>query len=101
MRRIVIGACLALLLSGPAFAASTKAGAQKCTKRLMRVEALVYGEIKAKALSEAKAEEVTKLLDEADALCTEGNYSKANATFAKVTKMVSKAADKTPAKAPK
>ena len=98
MRRIVTGACLLFLVSGAAWAAGNKAQDMKCTERLIRAEELVYGKIKAKALNEEKAEEISKLLDDADAFCTEGKYRKANATFAKVNKMVSKASGKTPDK---
>jgi hypothetical protein len=99
MRRIVTGACLVFLLGGTAYAAEDKAGSQKCTEWLMQAEALVYGKIKAKALNEQKAEEITERLDEADALCTEGQYRKANAKLSKVKKMIAKASGKTPDKA--
>ena len=99
MRRIVTGACLMLLISGVASAAGNKAAAQKCTQQLIQAEALFYGKIKAKALKEATAEEISKLLDEADALCTEGTYNKASATLAKANQMVSETPDKTPDKA--
>ncbi|MDX2318491.1 MAG: hypothetical protein QNK17_08840 [Hyphomicrobiaceae bacterium] len=99
MPRIVTGACFVFLLGGAAYAAEDKAGAQKCTERLMQAEALVYGKIKTKALNEQKAEEITERLDEADALCTEGEYRKANAMLDRVKKMIAKASDKTPDKA--
>ena len=91
MRRIVTGAYLVFLVSGVANATDNIAGDMECTEQLIRAEALFYGKIKAKALSEAKAEEITRLLDEADALCTEGKYKKARATLATVNQMVSKA----------
>jgi hypothetical protein len=93
MRRIVTSICLALLSSGTASAAEDKAGDAKCTEQLIQAEALVYGKIKANALTEAKAEEITALLDEADALCTVGKYEKAAATMTKVERMVAKASD--------
>ncbi len=40
------------------------------------------------ALSEADAEKVNELLDEADALCTEGKFPEASATLATINKMV-------------
>ena len=50
-------------------------------------------------MNEQKAEEITERLDEADALCTEGQYRKANAQLDRVKKMIAKASDKTPDKA--
>ena len=99
MRRIVIGACLVFLVSGAAWATEDKAAAQKCTARLIQAEAHFYRKIKAKALSEAKAEEITELLDDADRFCTEGKYSKARTTLGKVRKMASKASEEIPDKA--
>ena len=90
MRRMVTCVYLVFLAGGAAWAADDKAEDLKCTEQLIRAEELVYGKIETKALSEAKAEEINKLLDEADALCTEGKYPKASATLAKVDEMVSK-----------
>ena len=91
MRRIVTGAYLVFLLGGAACAADDKAGDLQCIQQLIQAEALFYAKIEAKALSEAKAEEISKLLDEADALCTEGKYEKAGATLATANEMSSKA----------
>jgi hypothetical protein len=41
-------------------------------------------------LSDADAEKVNELLDEADAQCTEGNFKDASATLATVNGMVAK-----------
>jgi hypothetical protein len=81
------------------YAAEDKARSQECTKWLMRAETQFYRKIKAKALNEQKAEEITERLDEADALCTEGKYRKANATLSEVKKMIANASGKTPDKA--
>lgn len=91
MRRIVTGAYLVFLFGGTAFAADNKAGDMECTEQLIHAEELFYSKIKAETLSEEKAEEITTLLDDADALCTEGKYQKAHATLAKANKMVAKA----------
>lgn len=99
MRRIVTGACLMLLMGGAACAAGNKAKTQECTRQLMQAEALFYGKVKAKTLKETTAEEITKLLDEADALCTAGHYAKARSTLAKANRMDANTPDKTPDKA--
>jgi hypothetical protein len=88
-KRIAIGACLLCLMGGAAYAVDEQAGDPQCEEQLTRAEELVHDKIEAQALSEADAEKVNMLLDEADALCTEGNSDEASATLATVTKMVS------------
>ena len=48
----------------------------------------MHDRIESNALSEADAEKVYELLDQADALCTEGKFAEASATLATVNKMV-------------
>ena len=86
---IMISACIVLLLGGTAYAADEE---QACVDELAKTETLVDQRVEAKALSEGEVEEVNLLLDEADALCTEGNFKKAKETLATVSKMVAPAA---------
>jgi hypothetical protein len=92
LRRIAIGCVMALLLGGSALAADENpagdTGDNECTRQLTKTEEIVNDKIDANALSEADAEKVNELLDEADALCTEGNFAEASATFAAIDKMV-------------
>jgi hypothetical protein len=64
--------------------------ALECTRELAHTETLVYEKISAKLLDEPVAERANKLLDEADALCDEGNHRRASQTLKDVTKLVSK-----------
>lgn len=88
-RRAAIAVCLICLMAGPTEAAD-ESPENDCVYQLMKAEALVYGKIESKALSEAEAEEVTEMLDEADAACTEGNFDDARATLKTVTIMMTK-----------
>ena len=90
--RIVTSACLVFFMGGIALAADDKAE-QQCVEQLAQAEALVDQKVEAKALSESDVEEVNMLLDEADALCTEGNYKEANQTLSNVSKLVSPPAE--------
>jgi hypothetical protein len=64
--------------------------ALECIRELARTETLVYEKVSAKLLDEPIAERANELLDEADALCDEGNHRRANQTLEDVTKLVSK-----------
>jgi len=86
--RIMISACMVLLMAGTVYAADEE---QACVNELAKTETLVDQRVEAKALSEGEVEEVNLLLDEADALCTEGKYKKAKETLAEVSKMVTPA----------
>jgi hypothetical protein len=88
--RILIGACIVLLMSGTAHAVDEE---QACVAALANTETLVDQRVEAKALSEGEVEEVNMLLDEADVLCTEGKYSKAKETLASVAKLVAPQAE--------
>jgi hypothetical protein len=90
LRRVVIGVAIACLMGGAASAQDEGAVDNECTQQLTAAEETVHDKIEANALSEADAEKVNELLDEADALCTEGKFTEASATLATVNKMVGK-----------
>ena len=88
-RRIVTGTCFLLLMGGAAFAEDDQAGVDACTEELARVEGLFHDKIEgANPPSEATVEHASMLLDDADALCTEGKVAEATKTLAAVTKLV-------------
>ena len=88
-RRIVTGACLLLLMGGAATAADDQSGVDACNEELARVEGLFHDQIEgANPMSEAAVEKASMLLDDADALCTEGKVAEANKTLAAVAKLV-------------
>lgn len=88
--RIMISACLAFLFGGAALATDAE---QACMNELAKTETLVDQRVEAKALSEGDVEDVNMLLDEADALCTEGKLKKAREALANVNKMVATPAE--------
>ena len=90
LRRVVIGVAMVSLMGGAAYAVDEDAVDNECTAQLTSVEETVHDKIESNALSEADADKVNELLDEADALCTEGKFPEANATLATVSKMVGK-----------
>jgi hypothetical protein len=90
LRRVVIGVAMASLMGGAAYAVDEDAVDNECTTQLTSVEETVHDKIESNALSEADADKVNELLDEADALCTEGKFPEASATLATVSKMVGK-----------
>ena len=87
-RRAVLGAALMCLMSGPAFAQGETEGDNACAQQLTAAEEKVHDKVDSNALSEADAEKVYLMLDEADALCTEGKIDEANATLAAISKIV-------------
>ncbi|ODR98477.1 hypothetical protein AUC68_08590 [Methyloceanibacter methanicus] len=86
--RIVISACIVLLMGGPALAEDA---GQACVDQLSQTESLVDETVNSKALDEGDVEEVNWLLDEADTACTNGDYEKAKTTLAKVKTMLKEA----------
>ncbi|MCJ7528478.1 MAG: hypothetical protein MUO37_10300 [Methyloceanibacter sp.] len=90
LRRVVIGVAMVSLMGGAAYAVDEDAVDNECTAQLTSVEETVHDKIESNALSEADADKVNELLDEADALCTEGKFPEASATLATVSKMVGK-----------
>ena len=94
LRRVVIGAALACLLGGTAYAVDEPAPAEgddQCTQQLAATEEAVASKQEAKPMSEEDFAKVNELLDQADAQCTEGNLKEATATLATVTTLISKA----------
>lgn len=90
LRRAVLGVAMVCLLSGAAYAQDEEMGDSQCSAQLSAVEEAVHDKIEANALSEADAEKVNQMLDEADALCTEGKVDEASATLATINQMVAK-----------
>ena len=91
LRRVVIGATLACLMSGAAYAVDEPAeGDDQCTQQLAATEEAVQNKIDANTMSEEDTEKVNELLDQADAQCTEGNLAEATETLAAVSKIVAK-----------
>jgi hypothetical protein len=88
LRRAVLGVAIVCLMGGAATAQDEVVN--ECTTQLTAAEEAVHDKIEANALSEADAEKVNELLDEADALCTEGKFEEASATLANVNKMIGK-----------
>jgi soluble cytochrome b562 len=88
LRRAVFGAALICLVGGGAYAQDE--GDNECTAQLTSVEEKVHDKIEANALSDEAAEKVNEMLDDADALCTEGKFQEASATLAQITKIISK-----------
>ena len=84
LRRVVIGVAMACLMGGTAYAVDEEAVDNECTEQLTAAEEAMQSKIDANALSEDEAEKVNELLDEADALCTEGKFPEASAKLATV-----------------
>jgi hypothetical protein len=90
LRRAVLGVAIMCLMAGAAYAQDEPEVNNECTAQLTAAEEAVHDKIESNVLSEADAEKVNELLDEADALCTEGKFEEASATLATVNKMVGK-----------
>ncbi|MGB3021556.1 MAG: hypothetical protein WBB50_05465 [Methyloceanibacter sp.] len=86
LRRVVIGAALACLMGGAAYAVDE--GDDECTRQLAAAEEAVQNKVEASTISEEDNEKVNELLDQADAQCTEGNLAAATETLAKVNGIV-------------
>jgi len=89
LRRVAIGAALACILGGTAYAVDENVD-NECTEQLSAAEEAVQNQIDANALSDDEAEQVNQLLDQADALCTEGNFKDASAALAQVNGLINK-----------
>jgi len=108
LKRVVIGAALACLMSGAAYAqddtapmeppteegaaapAEPATGDDECSQRLAAAEEAVTNKQDASPMSDDEYAKVNELLDQADAQCTEGNLKDATATLATVTQMIGK-----------
>ena len=62
-----------------------------CVQELVASEEAFQSKLDAKALSEADAEKLNQLLDDADAFCTGGDVKGARQTLATVNDMIAKA----------
>ena len=65
--------------------------ATACVQELAAAEEAFQSKLDARALSEADAEKLNQLLDDADASCTGGDVKEARQTLATVNDMVAKA----------
>ncbi len=90
LRRVAIGLAMACLMGGTAYAVDEEAVDNQCTEQLTTVEESVHDKIEANTLNDSDVDKVNELLDQADALCTEGKFAEASATLAAVNKMVGK-----------
>jgi opacity protein-like surface antigen len=92
LRRVVIGAALACLLGGSAYAVdgAQPEGDDECTQKLAASEEAVQNKVDANTISEDDMEKANELLDQADAQCTEGDLAGATETLAKVNGIVAK-----------
>ena len=88
IRHAVLGVALLCLMGDAAYAQDMTEEDNACTQQLTALEEKVHDKIESNALSEADADQVNLMLDEADALCTEGKFDEANATLAAITKIV-------------
>jgi hypothetical protein len=91
LRRVVIGVAMACLMGGAAYAQDEEPADNPCSDQVAAADEAVQSKIDANALSEADAEKVNQLLDEADASCTEGNLKDARVTLDTVNSLVAKA----------
>ena len=62
----------------------------ECIEQLIAAEDTLRDKLEANPLSEADVDNANELLDQADALCTDGKFAEATATLATVNKMVGK-----------
>jgi len=88
LRRAVLGVAMVCLMGGTAYAQDETEVDNECTQQLTAAEETVHDKIDANALSEADAEKINELLDQADALCTEGKFPEASATLDTINQMV-------------
>jgi hypothetical protein len=88
LRRAVLSVALICLVGGGAYAQEMPDEDNECSQQLAATEEKVHDKVDANALSEADSEKVYLMLDEADALCTEGKFSEASATIANIKKMI-------------
>ena len=93
-RRVVTGVAIVCLMGGLAYAQGEPSEEpvpdSECAQQLTSAQEVVQDRVDANALSEADQEKVYQLLDEADALCTEGKSQEASATLATINQMVAK-----------
>ncbi len=92
LRRVVIGAAVACLVSGAAYAVDEgtegDTGDNECTQQLAATEEAVASKQDAAPMSDEDFAKINELLDQADAQCTEGNLKDATATLATVNGLI-------------
>ena len=88
LRRLVTGVAIVCLMGGAAYAQDEEAVDSACAQQLTAAQESVQDKVDNNVLSEADQEKIYALMDEADALCTEGKSDEAIATLATVNKMV-------------
>jgi hypothetical protein len=91
LRRLVTGVAMVCLMGGAAYAqgeGEEPAADSECAQQLTTAQETVQDRVDNNALSEDDQEKIYALMDEADALCTEGKSDEAMATLATVNKMV-------------
>jgi hypothetical protein len=94
LRRVVIGAALACLMGGAAYAVDeppAEGGDDQCTSQLAAAEEALETKREANTINEDDTQKAYELLDKADGECTEGNLAEATATLAAVNGIVAKA----------
>ena len=79
LRRVVIGVAMLCLMGGTAYAIDEEPADNECSDQVASIDEAVQTKIDANALSDADQQKVNQLLDEADALCTEGKFEEASA----------------------
>ena len=90
LRRVVIGVAMACLIGGGAYAQDEEPRATTSARSSSPRPRRPCRQDRGNALSDADAEKVNEMLDEADALCTEGKFPEASATLATINKMVAR-----------
>jgi hypothetical protein len=88
LRGVVIGVAMACLMGGAAYAVDEEPADNACSDQVAATDEAVQSKVD--SMSEADAEKVNQLLDQADALCTEGKFQDASATLATINGMIAK-----------
>jgi len=89
LRRLVTGVAIVCFMGGAAYAQQDEEPVDsECAQQLTAAQETVQDKVDNNALSEDDQEKIYALMDEADALCTEGKSDEAIATLATVNKMV-------------
>src|SRR5262245_4256411 len=88
LRRLVTGVAIVCLMGGAAYSQVDEPVDSECAQQLTTAQETVQDKVDNNALSEDDQEKIYALMDEADALCTEGKSDEAIATLATVNKMV-------------
>ncbi len=88
LRGVVIGVAMACLMGGAAYAVDEEPADNECSDQVAATDEAVQSKVD--SMSEADAEKVNQLLDQADALCTEGKFQDASATLATINGMIAK-----------